>query len=257
MKKYAFQNLFGVEGWNIAWCGIIIACGMILAVCLASYRCKKTGFDKNKLMDFVLIAIPVAIISARIYYVIFKWDVYRGDFFKMIAVWQGGLAIYGGVIGGVLTAFVFCRINKHSFLQLADTVLPSLLLGQIIGRWGNYINQEAFGNLITNPKLQFFPYGVYIEALGEWHQATFFYESVLNVLLLVVMLTVYSKFKVRGILLPIYMIGYGAIRFLVEGLRTDSLYIMPGMRISQVFSLILIPCGILLLGLIWKREKKR
>ncbi|MEA5038569.1 MAG: prolipoprotein diacylglyceryl transferase family protein [Clostridiaceae bacterium] len=153
--------------------------------------------------------------------------------------------------------FTINRINKHSFLQLADTVLPSLLLGQIIGRWGNYINQEAFGNLITNPKLQFFPYGVYIEALGEWHQATFFYESVLNVLLLVVMLTVYSKFKVRGILLPIYMIGYGAIRFLVEGLRTDSLYIMPGMRISQVFSLILIPCGILLLGLIWKREKKR
>jgi phosphatidylglycerol:prolipoprotein diacylglycerol transferase len=256
MNKYLVENLFGIDGWNIAWYGVIIASGMVLAILLAAYRCRQTGFDKDKLFDLMLIIIPVAVICARAYYVAFEWEDYRGSFLDMIAVWKGGLAIYGGVIGGIVVAFNFCRVKKLSFMQLPDTLMPSLVLGQAIGRWGNFVNQEAFGNLITDPKLQFFPYGVYIDALGEWHQATFFYESVLNIVLLILMLCLYRKFKKVGYLLPMYMIGYGLIRFLVEGLRTDSLYLIPGIRVSQALSLILIPLGIVLLLSIHKKRKQ-
>ena len=114
-------------------------------------------------------------------------------------------------------SIVFCRIKKLSFLQFADLLLPSLVLGQSIGRWGNFMNQEAYGNLVTNPNLQFFPYAVYIEASGNWHQATFFYESFSNAVLLMVMLLCYPHFRRQGYLIPMYMIGYGAIRFVVEG----------------------------------------
>ena len=146
----------------------------------------------------------------------------------------------------MITALVFCRIRKLSFLQFADILLPSLVLGQSIGRWGNFMNQEAYGNLITDPRLQFFPYGVFIEETQQWHQATFFYESFSNAILLVVMLISYPRFKRQGYLIPMYMIGYGAIRFVVEGLRTDSLYIIPGLRVSQLLSLILVVCGCIL-----------
>ena len=149
---------------------------------------------------------------------------------------KGGLAIYGGILGGVAVVLIYCKVKKLSFWSLADTLIPSLVLGQAIGRWGNFVNQEAYGNLITNPDLQFFPYGVYIEELGQWHQATFFYESALNTLLLIAMLISYPHFRKKGYLLPFYMIGYGVIRCFVEGLRTDSLYLMPGVRVSQVLS---------------------
>jgi phosphatidylglycerol:prolipoprotein diacylglycerol transferase len=131
-------------------------------------------------------------------------------------------------------------------------VIPSLILGQAIGRWGNFVNQEAVGNIITNPSLQFFPVAVYIEQLGEWHQATFFYESAWNLVLLCVVLLL-SRGKVKdGALLSTYFIGYGIGRFLIEGLRTDSLYIVPGIRISQMLSLLLIAVGIIMQVLIRK-----
>lgn len=116
------------------------------------------------------------------------------------------------------------------------------------------MNQEAYGNLITNPDFQFFPYGVYIEELGQWHQATFFYESALNTLLLIVMLISYPHFRKKGYLLPFYMIGYGVIRCFVEGFRTDSLYLMPGVRVSQVLSGCLVLLGVLLVGIIRRRQ---
>ena len=131
--------------------------------------------------------------------------------------------------------------------MLVDLAVPSLILGQAIGRWGNFINQEAFGNLITNPKLQFFPFAVYIDELGQWHQATFFYESTWNMILLTIVLILSHKRVKDGMLLSTYFIGYGLGRFLIEGLRTDSLYILPGIRVSQMLSLILIIVGILMI----------
>ena len=244
----------GIEGLNIAWYGIIITFGMILGFMLALRRCKKTGVEPDHLYNLVLWLIPVCILCARAYYVLFEWEQYKDNLLSVFQINKGGLAIYGGILGGVAVVLIYCKVKKLSFWSLADTLIPSLVLGQAIGRWGNFVNQEAYGNLITNPDLQFFPYGVYIEELGQWHQATFFYESALNTLLLIAMLISYPHFRKKGYLLPFYMIGYGVIRCFVEGLRTDSLYLMPGVRVSQVLSGCLVLLGVLLVGIIRRRQ---
>lgn len=246
MQPYMIENLFGIEGWNIAWYGIIIGIGIFLGLALASYRTKKYNVKQELIYDFILIALPVAIICARAYYVIFEWENYADNPIKIFAIWEGGLAIYGGVLGGLLTAVIFCRIKRFPLLYFLDLVIPSLVLGQMIGRWGNFTNQEAYGNIVTDSSRQFFPYAVFVEELGEWHQATFFYESMWNLCLLIVMLIVSRHRHKRGVLLCLYFSGYGAGRFLIEGLRTDSLYIFPGLRVSQVLSLVLMVAGFLL-----------
>ena len=248
MDRFFIHNLFGIEGFNIAWYGVIIGIGMIIATSIASYRAVKAGYKSDLIIDFVLFAIPIGIICARLYYVAFEWEYYAQDLSKILAIREGGLAIYGGVIGGITTAVVFAKINKFPLLRLLDFVMPSLALGQAIGRWGNFANQEAFGNLITDPKLQFFPYGVYIDYLEEWHQATFFYESMANITLFILMMILVRKVKKDGWMLAMYFMGYGCIRFFVEGLRADSLYLVPGIRVSQMLSAILILFG---LGLAW------
>ena len=248
MDRFMIHNLFGIEGFNIAWYGVIIGVGMVLAVCVAAFRAKRAGYKTDLILDFVLFAVPIAIVCARIYYVIFEWDMYSDDLMKIFAIREGGLAIYGGVIGGIATAVVFCKIQTFPLLKLMDFAMPSLLLGQIIGRWGNFMNQEAFGNLITDPKLQFFPYGVYIEDLAEWHQATFFYESAANLVLFIMMMIVARRAKKDGWMTVLYLVGYGIIRCCIEGLRTDSLYLIPGLRVSQLLSAVLIGIG---LGIAW------
>lgn len=248
MDRFIIHDLFGIEGFNIAWYGVIIGVGMILAVCVAALRAKRAGYKTDLILDFVLFAVPIAIVCARIYYVIFEWDMYSGDLMKIFAIREGGLAIYGGVIGGIATAIVFCKIQKFPLLKLLDFAMPSLLLGQIIGRWGNFVNQEAFGNVITNPDLQFFPYGVYIDSLQEWHQATFFYESAANLVLFILMVIVARKVKKDGWMTVLYLVGYGTIRCFIEGLRADSLYLIPGLRVSQLLSAVLIGIG---LGIAW------
>ena len=192
MNRYAIENHFGIEGLNIAWYGLIIACGMVLGFALAIYRCRKTGISKEHIYDLALWLIPVCIICARAYYVIFEWDNYKNDLLSVFEINRGGLAIYGGVLGGVAVALIYCKVKRISFWSLADTLMPSLVLGQAIGRWGNFVNQEAYGNQITNPSLCFFPYGVYIEEIDQWRQATFFYESALNLALLTAMLPAFQ-----------------------------------------------------------------
>ena len=243
MDRFIVHDLFGIEGFNIAWYGVIIGVGMIIATSIAAWRATKDGYKSDVVIDFVLFGIPIGIVCARLYYVAFEWEYYSQNLIKVLAIREGGLAIYGGVIGGVATAVVFAKLNKFPLLKLLDYVMPSLLLGQAIGRWGNFMNQEAFGNLITNPKLQFFPYGVYIEHLEEWHQATFFYESMSNLILFVLMMIVASKVKKDGWMLAMYFMGYGCIRFFIEGLRADSLYLIPGVRVSQLLSAILVVVG--------------
>ena len=257
MSKYLIENLFGIEGWSIAWYGVIIAVGMVLGVILAIYRARKQGLKDDLIFDFILLALPIAIICARGYYVIFEWDSYSGDILSIFKIWKGGLAIYGGVIGGLVTAILFCRHHKFPLFRFLDLVVPSLVLGQAIGRWGNFVNQEAFGNLVTDSSLQFFPYAVYIDALEEWHQATFFYESMWNVCLLVAMLIVSRKEPKTGTMTCMYFVFYGLGRFLIEGLRTDSLYIISGIRASQVLSLLLILGGMLLYVVFVRRNKMK
>ena len=232
MNRYAIENLFGIEGLNIAWYGIIIACGMVLGFALAICRCRKTGINKERIYDLALWLIPVCIICARAYYVIFEWDNYKNDLLSVFEINRGGLAIYGGVLGGVAVALIYCKVKRISFWSLADTLMPSLVLGQAIGRWGNFVNQEAYGNQITNPSLCFFPYGVYIEEIGQWRQATFFYESALNLALLTAMLICYPHFRRKG-------------------------YLLPGICVSQVLSGCLIILGIVILFIIRKRQAVR
>ena len=246
MDRFIVHDLFGIEGFNIAWYGVIIGVGMLIATSIAAWRAAKAGYKSDLIIDFVLFGIPIGILCARLYYVAFEWEYYSQDLMRILAIREGGLAIYGGVIGGVITAIVFCKLNKFPLLKLLDFVMPSLLLGQAIGRWGNFMNQEAFGNLITDPELQFFPYGVYIEHLEEWHQATFFYESMSNLILFILMMIVVSKVKKDGWMLAMYFIGYGCIRFFIEGLRADSLYLVPGVRVSQLLSAVLVVVGIII-----------
>ena len=210
MNHDAVENLFGIEGLNIAWYGIIITFGMILGFMIALRRCKKTGVEPDHLYNLVLWLIPTCILCARAYYVLFEREQYKDNLLSVFQINKGGLAIYGGILGGVAVVLIYCKVKKLSFWSLADTLIPSLVLGQAIGRWGNFVNQETYGNLITNLDLQFFPYDVYIEEFGQWHQATFFYESALNTLLLIVMLISYPHFRKKGYLLPFYMIGYPA-----------------------------------------------
>ena len=256
MDRFAVINLFGIQGLNIAWYGVIIASGLLLGIVLASMRARRRGWSSDLVLDFILLAVPLAIIGARAYYVAFEWEYFSANPGLIIAINQGGLAIYGAVIGGFLAAFIFSKAAKFPFLKLIDLVIPSLILGQAIGRWGNFVNQEAYGALITNPNLQFFPLAVYIKSLGEWHQATFFYESFCNSILLVITLLLGRKGVKDGTLLATYFIGYGLARAVIEGFRTDSLYLFANVRISQVLSAVLVLVGILLLVLIKKDKLK-
>ena len=245
--RYVVENLFGIEGWNIAWYGVILGLGIVAGLITAWFEVKRQKLKSDILFDFMLWALPLAIVGARAYYVIFEWAQYKDNPVTALFVWKGGLAIYGAVIGGFLAAVIFTRRSKFPLFRFVDIVIPGLVIGQVIGRWGNFVNQEAFGELITNPKLQFFPLAVYIEQLGEWHQATFFYESMWNLLVFAVLILSRKKAKFYGQLLAEYFIGYGFGRFWIEGLRTDSLYLFPGLRVSQALSLVLILVGILMI----------
>lgn len=249
----AAENLFGIPGLHIAWYGVIIATGIVLGVTVAILEARRRGYKTELLFDFMILALPLAIVCARAYYVAFEWPSYAGNFYKMVAIWEGGIAMYGAVIGGALAAFILCRIKKFPFLRLLDIAAPGLILGQAIGRWGNFTNQEAFGNLVTNPNMQFFPYAVFIQRLGEWHQATFFYESMWDFGVFILLMLYRKKAKYDGNVIAMYFIAYGIGRFFVEGLRTDSLYVLPGIRISQVLSLVFIAGG--LLYILFRRKK--
>ena len=225
-------------GWSIHWYAVVIVAGIALAVALACAREKRLGLPKDVTLDLALVCVPSAIVGARLYYVLFQWESYAdGPWWKVFAVWEGGMAIYGGIIAGVLAGWIYARVKKLPFLQLADLAAPCIPLGQAIGRWGNFINQEAHGGLVTNPGLQFFPISVNIG--GEWFYATFFYESMWCLLIVIVLLTGEKKrwFPRRGDAFWSYVYLYALERAVVEGMRTDSLMLGPW-RVSRLLSLL-------------------
>ena len=227
-------KLFGSE---VRWYGILIALGVLLAVLLAGSREQRLGLKPETALNLALIAVPAALVCARAYYVIFSWDYYAAHPADILNIRQGGLAIYGGVIGGILAGYLYCRATRTNFAVGLDLAAPSIALGQAIGRWGNFLNQEAYGRLVTDPKLQFVPLAVQIEGSG-WHWATFFYESAWCALIVIFLLVQERRgfFRRRGDVFGWYLFLYGLERALVEGLRTDSLYLGP-MRVSQLLSL--------------------
>ncbi|MBQ3089865.1 MAG: prolipoprotein diacylglyceryl transferase [Oscillospiraceae bacterium] len=240
-------NLFGKD---IYWYGIIIAAGFLLGVFVASRQAPSLGTSADELLDLLLVAVPCGLIGARAYYVLFYQELYidpDGTFnwARAIAIWDGGLAIYGGIIAGVLAGFIFCRIKKISFWPLADAASYALLIGQLMGRWGNFVNREAFGG----PCNALWRMGITVR--GEYLEVhpTFLYESIWNLIgLCLLYFLVRPRRKFSGQLFLSYVIWYGLGRFWIEGMRTDSLYLFgTGIRVSQALALASAMVGILLM----------
>ncbi|MDD3252000.1 MAG: prolipoprotein diacylglyceryl transferase [Lachnospiraceae bacterium] len=250
------RNSVSVFGFRIAYYGIIIGLGMLAGIWIAQSDAKRRGQDPELYMDFALYGIVCSIIGARIYYVVFEWDYYKENLMQIFNLRAGGLAIYGGVIAAVLTMIVYTRIKKVSFFSMADTGVLGLVAGQIIGRWGNFFNCEAFGGytdslfamrirraLVNENMLNADVLSHSIVADGvEYIQVhpTFLYESLWNLGLLCFMLWYRKRKKFDGEMLWIYLLGYGAGRFWIEGLRTDQLILFgTGIPVSQALSLVL------------------
>lgn len=260
-------HLFGID---IAFYGIIIGFGMIMGYLVASWQAKRTNQDPELYLDFALYAIILSVIGARIYYVIFEWSYYSQNPLEILNIRNGGLAIYGGVIAAIITASVYAKIKKISFWLLADTGVLGLITGQIIGRWGNFINREAFGEYtdslfamqlkksevaasnISEKMLQ------HIQTIDgvEYIQVhpTFLYESLWNLGLLILLIWYSKRKKFDGEVILLYLIGYGIGRLWIEGLRTDQLLLWgTNIAVSQVVSLVGIVIGTVFI--IWKRKK--
>lgn len=231
---------------SIYWYGVIIATGLFLGLYLATREADRLGLKKDLIVDLIVFAAPVAIIFARIYYVIFEWENYRGaPLWKLIAVWEGGIAIHGALIGAVLTAIVYARVKGVSFWQLADIVAPGLILGQAIGRWGNFMNQEAHGGPISETAYQNFhqylPDFIMDQMCigGTLYHPAFLYESVWNILVLILLIILRKYNPLRGEVFLSYVIFYSIGRFFIEGMRTDNLMLGP-IKQAQLLSLVLI-----------------
>jgi len=243
---YSRTFLFGIP-----WYSLLIVVGVICAIWLAGLEEKRLGLPKDTALDIALVIVPCGIVGARLYFVLMSWELFAPDPISILYVWQGGIAIYGAVIGGAIGAWVYARCKKLRFLTLADMVVPGLLLAQAIGRWGNYFNMEAYGPVIENPAFQFFPLGVQVPAAGgyEWHMATFFYESLWNLCGFVALWLLRKSQRQAGNMLCWYMLIYGSGRFIIEQLRQDSLMI-GSLRASQYLSLIL--CAVAAFVLLWR-----
>lgn len=251
------RNSISVFGFRIAFYGIIIGIGMLAGIWIAQSDARRRGQDPELYLDFALYGIIFSIIGARTYYVIFDWDNYKNDLIQIFNLRAGGLAIYGGVIAGVLTLLVFTRVKKLSFFSMADTGVLGLITGQIIGRWGNFFNCEAFGGYtdsllamrikrsLVNPGMisQELLDHLIVENGVEYIQVhpTFLYESMWNLGVLIFMLWYRKRKKFDGEMLLIYLLGYGLGRSWIEGLRTDQLiFFGTGIPVSQALSMLLV-----------------
>ncbi|MGG5460056.1 prolipoprotein diacylglyceryl transferase [Clostridium sp. B9] len=237
---------FTIGSFEVRWYGVIIATGMMIAMALVWLNSKKKNLDFDVVLDLFLWCFPMAIIGARAYYVLFELENYH-SFWEMINIRAGGLAIHGGIIGAFVTAFIYCKVKKVDFLAYADIVAPAFILAQGIGRWGNFFNQEAHGGLVSKEFISKFPEfiqkGMYID--GTYYHPTFLYESIWDIFIAIVLMIILYNItnKYKGVVISAYIALYSLGRFFIEGLRTDSLYLM-NIRVAQMVSLIGIIIGI-------------
>ncbi|MBQ1976835.1 MAG: prolipoprotein diacylglyceryl transferase [Clostridia bacterium] len=265
MDRIAF-SLFGID---VNWYGLIITCGMILAVLYALWHAKHEGVKSDHIIDLALALIFCGVIGARLYYVIMEFDQYLvsggtflqnlgGTLYNCIAIWNGGLAIYGGIIAGFLAALAVARAKRIPFPVIADIAGPAVMVGQIIGRWGNFVNVEAYGAETTLPwrmgVLYSFNDGVSFVSEKFVHP-TFIYESLWNLLGLILITYFYKKKKFHGQMFLSYMTWYGFGRMLIEGLRADSLYV-GSIRISQLVGFVTFVVGAVLIIVNLRRVKR-
>ena len=254
-----------IGGFEIKFYGIIIASGFLMGLWAAMQEAKRTGQDPELYVDYLLCMVIPAIVGARLYYVIFSWEYYKNDLARIFRIREGGLAIFGGVIAGVLVLFLFAKIRKQSFWKMTDTISMSLLIGQIMGRWGNFFNREAFGGFTGNPFAMQIPVDYFREVgrLGEITKTglldqtveaaidgitttciqvhpTFLYESLWNLGVLLIIFLYRKNKKFDGELFAMYLTGYGVGRFWIEGLRVDQLQIgNTGLAVSQILAAVI------------------
>ncbi|MGI6343580.1 MAG: prolipoprotein diacylglyceryl transferase [Bacillota bacterium] len=231
---------FTIFGFEIRWYGVLITGAIILGIFLALRELRRLGEDEDKFIDMLLLVIPAAIVGARLYYVLFsgQLDWYLARPLRILQFRSGGLAIHGSLIAGALVAWLYTRRNKVSFFRWADVIAPSVILGQAIGRWGNFFNQEAYGRETA------LPWAMYID--GAYRHPTFLYESLWNLGVFAFLLWQRRRTKFEGEVLLWYLVLYSVGRFFIEGLRTDSLYLGP-FRIAQLVSLASVVIGAVLL----------
>lgn len=244
---------------QVRWYGIIIAAAIYLAATLADREATKKGFRKDFIIDLVFWAIPIAFVGARLYYVIFEWRSYIGNPIDIIKIWEGGIAIYGGLIAGAATTYWFCKREGVSLILLLDILAPVVLLAQAIGRWGNFTNQEAHGAEVTRQFLENLHLPTFIidqmNINGVYYHPTFLYESLWSLIGVCLLLWLRRKAPVRvGEIAASYLIWYGCGRFVVEGMRTDSLWLFGVIRISQLLSVVLVVAAIVFI--IWRRRQQ-
>ncbi len=259
-----------IFGLSIAYYGIVIVTGMMIAIWIAQREAKRTGQNPEQYLDLAMIGIAAGILGARIYYVVFAWDYYKDDLLSIFNIRQGGLAIYGGIIGACIAVVIYSRKKKQSFGLLMDTASMSIVFGQIMGRWGNFFNREAFGDYTNNLFAMQLPVSaVRANEITQkmWDHAvtvngveyiqvhpTFLYESLWNVGVLLFLFWFRKRKKFNGEVFLMYLIGYGLGRIWIEGLRTDQLLLpVVGLPVSQLLSGCLVAgCTILV---VWKRKK--
>ena len=241
---------------TIRWYGLLIASAVLIGVSLSQYLAKRRKVNPDLLGDLAIWLVLAAIPSARLYYVLFEWEQYAQRPDQIIAIWNGGIAIHGAILGGTLATIIFARIQKISVWQLADLVVPSLILGQAIGRWGNFFNSEAFGRPTNLPWKLYIPPQQRPSGFTnvEYFHPTFLYESLWNLMVFGLLMTLFFRDLKRkprlkvGTLALVYMVAYSSGRVWIEGLRTDSLMVGP-LRMAQIVSLSAIALG--LIGLAW------
>lgn len=244
MDRVAF-TIFGID---VMWYGVLIATGMLIGIALAIREAKRVGISEDDVLNIAIIAIPVAIICARLYYVIFSWDYYSQNPGEIFNIRGGGLAIHGGLIGGILTGFIYAKVKKLDFFKTADAVMVGMPLAQAIGRWGNFINGEAHGGPTS------LPWGIMVD--GVKVHPTFLYESIWDFgIFLFIMFYMRKKKTYEGEVIVSYITLYSIGRFFIEGLRTDSLMFGP-IRMAQFVSLVGVVGGLVLHFYLKNRAKK-
>ena len=244
---------------QIYWYSITMFLGIVLGITVAYFEIKRKKIDKAKFENMAFYAILFGFIGARIYYVLFNMDYYMKSPIEIVKVWNGGLAIHGGIIGAVFAIYFYCKKNKLSFIEILDICSPGLIIGQIIGRWGNFFNSEAHGGIVAKSFLEkmhlpdFIIDGMYIN--GNYYHPTFFYESMLNLICFIVLIVLRKNKKIKvGTIVGIYLIWYGIVRFFIESLRTDSL-MLGSFKMAQIIGVPMIIIGLVLIFTSKKRKK--
>lgn len=235
---------FSLFGLDVYWYGVIITAAMLLSFFIVLGLCKNKGQPKELAYDMVFFIIPLGIIGARLFSVIFDEGSTIQDFFKFR---EGGMSIIGAIIGGVIGIIILSLVKKKNFLALSDIVAPVLILSQAIGRWGNFFNQEIYGREVTETAFQTFPFAVYIDAEGGWFEALFFYEFLLNLFGFMLLLILFLKVKPKGIVTSVYLVFYGIVRFFMEDLRQSQFILrINELPVSKLLSGAMVVIGIAL-----------